>query len=340
MEIIYEETLEQTADSIEALSQDVFACATYQLLERESEEVQAERTGSVMMYIIEDDHVVKRLQTLKTNAILDMKWHRTGSQKMLTTADSKGEVHFYSEKENMLVEKALLVVDENVLCLSADWYRNTDNPEKVAYSMSSGDLALVQLVESEPVVVKTWKAHSLEAWIIACDYANSDVFYSGADDCLLKIWDLRTGVERACITSKRHSMGVCSIQAHPTREHIFCSGSYDELVYVWDNRTMKCPISEIATGGGVWRLKWHPHGKDQLLAACMHNGYKVIGYNNGGLNNPAIELSYEKHKSLAYGVDWCLGLSQTNNGSCKSTAGLIASCSFYDNLLTVWKTAL
>ena len=332
MEIIYEEILEETADSIEALSEDVFACATYQLLEREQEETQAQRTGSVMMYKIDRDSV-KRLQTIKTNAILDMKWHRSGHQKILTTADSKGEVHFYSANDNLLEEKTMLVVDKEALCLSSDWYK-TEFPSQVAYSLSSGNLAIVQLAESEPTVIKNWTGHSLEAWIITCDYANHDILYSGADDCLLKMWDLRTGVDRACITSKRHSMGVCCIQAHPTREHVFCSGSYDEFVYVWDNRTMKRPISEIATGGGVWRLKWHPYGHDKLLAACMHNGYKVIDYLDG-LSDPSITLSYDKHESLAYGVDWCLNPIQSEEN--KET--VFASCSFYDKLLTVWKNA-
>ena len=207
MEIIYEEILEETADSIEALSEDVFACATYQLLERENEEIQAKRTGSVMIYNIEKGSV-KRLQTIKTNAILDMKWHRKSDEKMLTTADSKGEVHFYSTSDdNSLQEKTMLVVDEDALCLSADWYK-TDRPNKLAYSLSSGNLAIVQLGELEPTVIKTWKGHSLEAWIIACDYVNPDILYSGADDCLLKMWDLRSGVDLSFLSTKSHILPI------------------------------------------------------------------------------------------------------------------------------------
>ena len=183
-------------------------------------------------------------------------------------------------------------------------------------------------------MLNSWTGHSLESWIVACDRVNENILYTGADDCLLKMWDLRVGTKRPSITSKRHSMGVCSIQSHPKRDHVFCSGSYDESIIVWDNRTMKQPLSEFQTGGGVWRLKWHPHGKDTLLAACMHNGYKIINYDND-LTKPFLKTSYEKHESLAYGVDWCLDYEQQNENKDET---VFASCSFYDKLLTVWKT--
>lgn len=352
-EIQYSELLEHTADSIEAYSDSIFACATYQLIEKpKDDESPAERIGSLMLYEICKEETkgnitdcVQKLQHLKTNAILDMKWHKNDADNsILTVADSKGEVHFYNFTEKRLVHQNRLIIDAESLCLSTDWCK-TVNPHQAAYSMSSGDLCIVQLAESEPTLIHSWKGHSLEAWIIACDYENGNLFYSGADDCRLKLWDLRMGLSNACFTSKYHEMGVCSIQANPIHNHIFASGSYDETIVLWDNRSMKAPLGELKTGGGVWRLKWHPQFSRMLLAACMHNGYKIIEYNID-FSTGKLVCNYKNHKSLAYGVDWCLTTdppTNTNNPNdlvsnrmdlLKGTK--IASCSFYDKLLTVW----
>lgn len=116
------------------------------------------------------------------------------------------------------------------------------------------------------------------------------------------------------------------------------SGSYDEIVRIWDVRSVRCPVSTFPTGGGVWRLKWYPFPDrgDILLAACMHAGVRVLNVSSRS-DVPGIAegvvAKYTRHASMAYGVDWC-----RLEHSLNARTPVVASCSFYDNLLCLWRT--
>mmetsp|Transcript_14005 Transcript_14005/g.39624 ORF Transcript_14005/g.39624 Transcript_14005/m.39624 type:complete len:157 (+) Transcript_14005:288-758(+) len=148
----------------------------------------------------------------------------------------------------------------------------------------------------------------------------------------MKVWDSRMGYEAAlCVDRRTHEMGVCCLQPHPTREHILCSGSYDERVRLWDTRNLRSPsvVAETGTGGGVWRLKWHPTKSQFLLAACMHAGFQVLKVSDGFSEVETVE-SHTENESLAYGADWMDG---TAAGAGRD---VVATCSFYDRKLHVW----
>ena len=88
---------------------------------------------------------------------------------------------------------------------------------------------------------------------------------------------------------------------------------------------------QLTTGGGVWRLKWHPSDPRQLLAACMQDGFKVLQADAAGGRLEVVE-EYEHQRTLAYGADWCR-LPTADGRSVAATA------SFYDRLLHVWSPA-
>ncbi len=101
---------------------------------------------------------------------------------------------------------------------------------------------------------------------------------------------------------------------------------------------------QVNTGGGVWRLKWHPCDSHLLLAACMYAGFAVLRVDaasgTAGTaqrstlparpdNRIAVAERYPHHQSLAYGASWCAEVGEGGQS-------LVATCSFYDRLLHLW----
>ena len=198
---IYRETLDETADSVEAVNETAFVCGTYQLLNDDAKERSStDRVGSLLLYQLygadvdqknasennrNDSNIgntVKLTQKILMKAVLDMKWH--DSDDILSVADSCGNAIFYELKDNKLKKISEINIAENTLLLSTDWCHTTKTSEKVLYSLSSGSLCLFDYSTQSPLTL--WKAHDLEAWVVANDYHDTNILYSGADDCLFK----------------------------------------------------------------------------------------------------------------------------------------------------------
>ncbi|KAL7524037.1 hypothetical protein ACHAXR_000414, partial [Thalassiosira sp. AJA248-18] len=170
-----------------------------------------------------------------------------------------------------------------------------------------------------------WNAHSMfgcpsEVW--TCSFLRGDehVVLSGADDCSLKIWDIRqTQRPTHKIGDSEFEAGVTAISSHPKTSHVFAVGSYDEYVRLYDHRKMDQPMMKVCVGGGVWRIKWHPScwrdGEEtqgfggKMLVAAMHGGCRVV--NIPTLEPPhasdaEVEIlsKFTAHESMAYGADW------------------------------------
>jgi diphthine methyl ester acylhydrolase len=181
------------------------------------------------------------------------------------------------------------------------------------------------------------------------------LLYTGADDCKFKSWDSRDTSSPVFCVPKVHTGGVCCIQSNPHRECEVATGSYDECARLWDLRRLEAPLEtrkvptcyhgavlqapaptagvddlqqtgdivalQVETGGGVWRLKWHPCRDDVALLACMQNGFAITSFAESGWT-----WTYPHQKVLAYGADWW----HVGEELCAAT------CSFYDRSLHVW----
>ncbi|KAI8909127.1 WD repeat-containing protein 85-like protein [Gorgonomyces haynaldii] len=277
------------------------AVGTYQVLEREQEQEPTKRTGRLLLYNASTGSLV---QQIDCSAILDMKWHHS----QLFVVTSVGDTVVY-ELEGDLVQKSVLKNGkDNILNLSIDLFG-----QEAVIGQSDG---CVQVLNADMTMKQQWKAHDFEAWTSVFDKHNPYI-YTGGDDCKLKRWDTRSSV---CTLQKTFDCGVTIISSHPKLEHTLATGSYDDHLRIWDTRNMKQELSSFNTGGGVWRLKWHPRDPNIVLAACMYNGFHIFDIQD----QITLKYSHMEHQSIAYGADWCL------------LDNIIGTCSFYDHLLTFW----
>ena len=176
----------------------------------------------------------------------------------------------------------------------------------------------------------------------------------------LRSWDTRSSAA-AFQLQGIHRAGVVSVACCPHEEYVVATGSYDERVRLWDVRKLEAPTiaTNVATGGGCWRLAWHPTESGRLLCSCMGGGFALVRGSEARRavrrlppstrrsqqslrhqSRPQVVLTYcagaaeGEHGSLAYGADWLqLGPAAAAAG----VGGLAAaSVSFYDRSLHVW----
>ncbi|KAF5390155.1 hypothetical protein D9757_002925 [Collybiopsis confluens] len=339
------------ADSVEFCphpdAQDILVCGTYNLVK--SDEIirtrPQKRNGHCLVFKCPSDtEHFEKIQEIAYPAIPDMKCKAT-----LAIASSEGDVFLlnWDPDESRLGETTHKCVasSSETLCLSLDWSNRLhpdSNLGKLVVSLSDGSLALLQPTESALVCADTWQAHEYEPWIAAWNYWDTNIIYSGGDDFKLKAWDIRTGVHEPLSVNRRSfEAGVTTIQNHPYIENLLAVGSYDCSVRLFDTRNLLKPLSQTSSlGGGIWRAKWHPSPsrKFDLLVACMHDGFKILQFEESGSN--LAELSppfhsniiqrFDAHGSLAYGVDWSFAPPKDGKTG-------IASCSFYDHALHIWR---
>ncbi|KAJ3260963.1 hypothetical protein HK103_006918 [Boothiomyces macroporosus] len=266
-----------SADSVEFCPipdyQQYCAIGTYQVLEQEKEK-ETNRTGKFMIHQTDDEFT--NVFSQNTSAILDMKWsfQLIGGKPCLAIVTATGDTVLYQlDQDGKALEYQSLNNRKNVLNLAVDWKNRFGGDTGLAVSQSDGNISLLSSTPSGLVELEEWNAHDLEAWTVGFNYHDTSVLYTGGDDCMFKIWDIRD-LNSPSLVNKKHSAGVTTVACHPSK-NLILTGSYDDHIRVWDPRSMYTPVSTIHTGGGVWRLRFDPNDHTRILAACMYNGFHI-----------------------------------------------------------------
>lgn len=247
---------------------------------------------------------------------LDVKWR----DDILAGAFSDGSVRLCQLRKERLEPEASCQA-ANCLALAVAWAPGGD---KLAVSCSNGSVSILSCGSASLESTAEIQCHNFEAWSVAWDAAQPHVFYTGGDDCRFCCWDERSPAQ-AVRTLRRHTMGVTAIAPHPSQDHVLASGSYDEQVLLWDTRSFSKPLAEGQAGGGVWRLRWRtgpPHQQQLLAVAAMHGGACVLAYSSADVLQRV--CTFDGHQSMVYGIDW-------------AGEDTLASCSFYDKHLALWR---
>lgn len=320
---------EYSADSIEWCPnknyENYFVCGTYQLEESENKSEAAKRKGRILLYDynIELD-VLEKVQTVETSAVLDQKW-RIGEEPTLGIANSIGEIQIYDLTNGKLSLKTSVNLNseiDDLLALSLDW-----GDDQIVSSDSKGNISLLKFSNSDLVIEQSWLAHGFEAWICCFDKWNKNVVYSGGDDMLLNVYDVRADSSNLKMKNKSHNAGVTCLLSFEKSEFKLATGSYDENLRIFDTRFLKNCVSEINLNGGIWRIKSHPTNEDLLLCACMYHNFSFVEVSNENKDLKLVE-EYFEHKSICYGSDWCFSVKDLKKS-------FFAACSFYDHKLSV-----
>ncbi|KAJ3322057.1 hypothetical protein HDV06_003658 [Boothiomyces sp. JEL0866] len=266
-----------SADSVEFCPiseyQQYCAIGTYQVLEQQKER-ETNRTGKFMIHKTDDEFT--NVFSQNTSAILDMKWsfQLIGNNPSLAIVTATGDTSIYQmDLSGKASEYQTLNNGKDVLNLAVDWKNRLGGESDLAVSQSDGNISILAGTQTGLVLKEEWSAHDLEAWTVCYNYHETNTLYTGGDDCMFKIWDVRC-LDMPSIVNKKHSAGVTTVSCHPSK-NLVLTGSYDDHVRVWDPRSMYMPISTIHTGGGVWRLRFDPHDENRVLAACMYNGFHI-----------------------------------------------------------------
>jgi hypothetical protein len=150
-----------------------FAVGTYTL-----DEKSGSREGQLYFFSLSDAGLEER-GVLLAAGIFDVRWRGD----LVACACSDGSLLLCAPPDGHAARVVCDVVcAKSSMCTSADWAGDG----RLVTCDQDGFAHLISLA-AEPTVVASWRAHSLEAWVVrSSDEGGAHCIYSGADDSCFK----------------------------------------------------------------------------------------------------------------------------------------------------------
>ena len=334
----------------------LLACGTY-ALDAES----GTKSGAVRLYRVvstTQGSIASYLGALGSKAVFEIRWAFPNILGVVTAnstldiyrIDASSSFAADSDESSTATEHAVeLVASKSVgsdvldcvhytaIDFDGDKRESTTPGTSAIVSQSDGRMTLWSLDDGALRHRSRWLAHAYtgsapaEIWCTVFDERDKRLVWSGADDCKLKSWDLRTPCRSAASETPQrvHEMGVTSVRTLEQNPSILVTGSYDERVRLFDVRNLRRPISTAAVDGGVWQLRTVPIPSAPkavgIAAACMRGGVSVLDLTTSGL---AVRASNAFSNALMYGIE--------HLGTFAAGSIQMVSCSFYEHELHFW----
>lgn len=289
------------------------------------------RHGSLDLYLYTDELTLKK-RCPTSSAILDVKFSPF-DQNTLISVHSTGNLIIWECSGDLVQKHDLQLFDRDTLITSV--FFSPHKADEVLVTLTLGELAIVDLQSQN---IETLQGHDLECWTGSFGEigALQNVVFTGGDDSKLIAHDLRTSLPVWSTGYSHHEAGVVSILSPSTKWNNsnpsqLWTGLYDDHLRVLDLRLIEGELLQGLVpkvhhkenlGGGVWRLIPSPVD-ERVLSCCMYDGARIIL----PVDDKFSVDKYFKadHTSMCYGGDWA------------SSGDFVATCSFYDNVVQVWK---
>ena len=115
---------------------------------------------------------------------------------------SNGSIGLYSLKPDGS-RSQLLHIGDSIVSAQSDLVlalATQPSSDTLLSSLSNGEVSIVKVNNVEAVILNSWTAHNLEVWCSA--WKDKNVVLTGADDALLKLWDIRDEPFEAKLASR------------------------------------------------------------------------------------------------------------------------------------------